>query len=87
MDAAAARFLEPYFSMEGLADGPSNPARIVGRERPRFEAVGRTLSRFVGRSENVGTLHALMGRVEAGEAHVVGLASKQELASRDSSSR
>ena len=74
VDAAAARFLEPHFSMEGLADGPSNPARIVGRERPRFEAGGRTLSRFVGRAENVGTLHALMGRVEAGEAHVVGLA-------------
>ena len=74
VDAAAARFLEPYFSMEGLADGPSNPARIVGRERPRFEVGGRTLSRFVGRAENVGTLHTLMGRVGAGEAHVVGLA-------------
>jgi tetratricopeptide (TPR) repeat protein len=73
VDAAAASFVDRHFATEPLGDGPADLARIVGRERPRFEVGGRTLSHFVGRAPDVETLHALMGRVEAGEAHIVGL--------------
>ena len=62
-----------HFATEPLGDGTPGLARVVGRERPRFEVGGRTLSRFVGRAREVEALHALVERAEAGEAQIVGL--------------
>ena len=73
VDAAAARFLERHFAMEAVGSGPDAPARIEGRERPRFELGGRTLSRFVGRARDLDTLLERLARAQAGEAQVVGL--------------
>ena len=73
VDAAAAGFLERHFTMEAIGSGPGAPARIVGRERPRFEVGGRTLSRFVGRAREVEALNALMERAGRGETQIVGL--------------
>jgi transcriptional regulator of acetoin/glycerol metabolism/tetratricopeptide (TPR) repeat protein len=71
VDAAAARFLERHFTMEAIGSGPGAPARIVGRERPRFEVGGRTLSRFVGRARDLDTLLERLARAEAGAAQIV----------------
>ena len=73
VDAPAAGFVDRHFATEPLGNGPAGRARIVGRERPRFEVGGRTLSPFVGRAPDVEALQALMRRVEAGEAQIVGL--------------
>src|SRR5262245_50738396 len=73
VDVVAARFLERHFAMEAIGSGPDAPARIEGRERPRFELGGRTLSRFVGRARDLDTLLERLARAQAGEAQVVGL--------------
>jgi DNA-binding NtrC family response regulator/tetratricopeptide (TPR) repeat protein len=73
VDLAAARFLERHFAMEILEGSPAGSARVVGRQQPGFEVVGRTLSPFVGRARELETIHELMARAEAGEAQILGL--------------
>ena len=73
VDAAAARFLERDFALESVQGSASGTFRVVGRWRPAFEAVGRTLSPFVGRARELATIHARMATAEAGTTQIVGL--------------
>ena len=71
VDASAAGFVDRHFATEpGRRAGGPRSHRGTGTAEIR--ARGRTLSPFVGRAPDVEALHALMRRVEAGEAHVVG---------------
>jgi predicted ATPase len=73
LDVAAARCLERRFALDPVEPGDDPMYRVLGPERRGFNVGGRTLSRFVGRAPQVGTLHELLGRAEAGEGQSVGL--------------
>jgi DNA-binding NtrC family response regulator/tetratricopeptide (TPR) repeat protein len=73
VDSAAAGFLERHFAMEAVDGDAAGLARVVGRQRPGFEAIGRTLSPLVGRARELEAIDERLARADAGEAQVLGL--------------
>ena len=73
VDGSVAQFLDRRFAMEAIGTESADSFRVLGRERPRFEVSGPTLSRFVGRRRDLDALLELLKRAEDGQAQIVGL--------------
>src|SRR5262245_2039254 len=73
VDAAAVRLLEHRFTMEPVDSGSMSPARIVGRERSRFEGEGRPLSPLVDRASDLRRLDEVARAIPRGQGQILGL--------------
>jgi len=73
VDAAAARLLEHRFTMEPAGSGQVTPARVVGRERSRFDLGGRPLSPLVDRASDLLRLEEVTGAILGGHGQVLGV--------------
>jgi transcriptional regulator with AAA-type ATPase domain/tetratricopeptide (TPR) repeat protein len=73
VDAAAARLLDHRFAMEPVGGGSMVPARIVGRERSRFDLGGRPLSPLVDRAADLERLDELARAILGGHGQILGV--------------
>ena len=69
--------VEPYDQTDATAQTASSPAYtfigLAQRRSPRVRREARALSRFVGRQQELATLHVLLARAESGQGQVVGI--------------